>query len=157
MREVLLFFHRTLLCVYPGHHLVALIQQANSKTNHSLAVGDGLFRVVMRFAAFRAFPCTSPWSVLWSERATAVSLLSLYIGLVLVPSRFCACQDKAFEVLDGDQLQPYMDAIELEGSAAQPMDEGGVEEEKASCCAASWKLKHCAGRGQPRARLKPAL
>lgn len=41
-------------------------------------------------------------------------------------------QDKVFEVLDGDLLQPYMDAIELEGNAAQPMDEGGVEEEKAS-------------------------
>lgn len=37
-----------------------------------------------------------------------------------------------FEVLEGDQLQPYMDAIELEGNAAQPMEEAGVEEEKAS-------------------------
>lgn len=35
-----------------------------------------------------------------------------------------------FESLEGEQLQPYMDAIELEGNAAQPMDEGGVEEEK---------------------------
>lgn len=33
-----------------------------------------------------------------------------------------------FEVLDGEQLQPYMDAIELEGNAAQPMDEGAAEE-----------------------------
>lgn len=39
-------------------------------------------------------------------------------------------QDKVFESLEGDQLQPYMDAIELEGNAAQPMDEGGAEEEK---------------------------
>lgn len=39
-------------------------------------------------------------------------------------------QDKVFETLEGEQLQPYMDAIELEGNAAQPMDEGGVEEEK---------------------------
>ena len=37
-----------------------------------------------------------------------------------------------FEVIEGDQLQPYMDAIELEGNAAQPMEEAGVEEEKAS-------------------------
>lgn len=43
----------------------------------------------------------------------------------------CGTQDKVFEALDGDQLQPYMDAIELEGNAAQPMDEG-AEEEKAS-------------------------
>lgn len=37
-------------------------------------------------------------------------------------------------MLDGDQLQPYMDAIELEGNGGEPvaMDEGGVEEEKAS-------------------------
>lgn len=35
-----------------------------------------------------------------------------------------------FESLEGEQLQPYMDAIELEGNAAQPMDEGGAEEEK---------------------------
>lgn len=35
-------------------------------------------------------------------------------------------------MLEGDQLQPYMDAIELEGNAAQPMEEAGVEEEKAS-------------------------
>lgn len=42
-----------------------------------------------------------------------------------------AAQDKVFEVLEGDQLQPYMDAIELEGNAAQPMEEAGVEEEKA--------------------------
>ncbi|CAN0156474.1 unnamed protein product [Scytosiphon promiscuus] len=40
-------------------------------------------------------------------------------------------KDKVFETLEGEQLQPYMDAIELEGNAAQPMDEGGVEEEKA--------------------------
>lgn len=40
-------------------------------------------------------------------------------------------KDKVFEVLEGDQLQPYMDAIELEGNAAQPMEEAGVEEEKA--------------------------
>lgn len=33
-------------------------------------------------------------------------------------------------VLDGDQLQPYFDAIELEGNAGQPMDEEGVEEAK---------------------------
>lgn len=38
-------------------------------------------------------------------------------------------KNKAFEALDGEQLQPYFDAIELEGTA-QPMDEGGVEEEK---------------------------
>lgn len=37
-------------------------------------------------------------------------------------------QDKVFESLEGEQLQPYMDAIELEGNAAQPMDEGGAEE-----------------------------
>lgn len=41
-------------------------------------------------------------------------------------------QDKSFEVLEGDQLQPYFDAIELEGTAAQPMDVGGVEEGKVS-------------------------
>eukprot|EP00903_Cladosiphon_okamuranus_P009030 g8635.t1 len=41
-------------------------------------------------------------------------------------------KDKVFETLEGEQLQPYMDAIELEGNAAQPMDEGGVEEEKAA-------------------------
>lgn len=33
-----------------------------------------------------------------------------------------------FESLEGEQLQPYMDAIELEGNAAQPMDEGDGEE-----------------------------
>lgn len=41
-----------------------------------------------------------------------------------------SAQDKVFESLEGEQLQPYMDAIELEGNAAQPMDEGGVEEAK---------------------------
>lgn len=54
-------------------------------------------------------------------------------------------QDKVFEVLDGDLLQPYMDAIELEGSAAQPMDEGGVEEEKASDQSYKQKLAYDEG------------
>lgn len=46
-------------------------------------------------------------------------------------------QDKSFEMLDGDDLQPYMDAIELEGNAAQPMDEG-AEEEKVREDIRSW-------------------
>lgn len=51
-------------------------------------------------------------------------------------------QDKVFEVLDGDLLQPYMDAIELEGNAAQPMDEGGVGEEKVNDQSDYTKLAH---------------
>lgn len=53
---------------------------------------------------------------------------------------FSAAQDKAFESLEGEQLQPYMDAIELEGNAAQPMEEGGAEEEKVRDppCALRW-------------------
>lgn len=45
-----------------------------------------------------------------------------------------ANQDKTFELLEGDQLQPYMDAIELEGNVVHPMDEG-AEEAKARDCA----------------------
>ena len=50
-------------------------------------------------------------------------------------------QNKSFEVLDGEQLQPYFDAIELEGTTAQPMDEG-VEEGKVSLTSgvSSWRL-----------------
>ncbi|CAM9315133.1 unnamed protein product, partial [Sphacelaria rigidula] len=39
-------------------------------------------------------------------------------------------KDKAFQVLDGDELQPYFDAIELEGNQGQPVEMEGVEEEK---------------------------
>lgn len=39
-------------------------------------------------------------------------------------------KDTVFQVLDGDELQPYFDSIELEGSAAQPDAMEGVEEEK---------------------------
>lgn len=64
--------------------------------------------------------------------AGATDGLSPAFCSVTVVSCYLATQDKVFEVLEGDQLQPYMDAIELEGNAAQPMEEAGVEEEKAS-------------------------
>lgn len=50
----------------------------------------------------------------------------------LLASHSYLFQDKAFQVLDGDELQPYFDAIELEGNQGQPVEMEGVEEEKVS-------------------------
>lgn len=74
--------------------------------------------------------CKATKGLIEPMRRVALVFVFPLMPTATVPVFVLPAQDKVFESLEGEQLQPYMDAIELEGNAAQPMDEGGAEEEK---------------------------